>query len=743
MADFSRLNLRGASGDSSGDSKRSEELVPDDLTVDELPSAHELDGDVEASESGSVGVLRAPFRLRLPGAQSPANENGAPSPAPGEEEEQAEHGDFEGLEGVELLDDEPTSGLKLPFRPSLPPVAKPSVAPVAEVPVTAVAVPEPVSTAVDAPSADAIELLEEDVSAVDELFPEDDSGDFDVSNPLLEEDDELWEGTEEPLSKTQLIRGVTGEIMDRDDLPDEDFETFEGFEGPAAVSPDSSSVVNPLLEEDDEYIPASVNPFLDDDDEELVEVESPKTDLDELRETVEKNAEPKRFFPEGLDPEFDKRVIEAPSRKEVVAAEREARIRKAEAAKAEAKEFKSEFQRKATETFTVNELGETKNERGRERKRLSKDAPKGKLATNEIEFFKNMGSRKSQYSEGLRTTELLAGPMNQFATAKEKRERKERLERVFDSRVSYRQGANFKLNEKMTQMLSFLALFRYATHSHIARMFGESPRTTLDRLYRMQANGLVESRKIYAQHAIWFLTEPGIIISGYDVRKITDSRLTYSMFPHQFTVNHIAANLWGGKLNVLNLPDFPSKNRTNLRGEPIFGEQLTSELEILSSFAKMKLFEDSASFRPKLMGMMAAEFKKWADGDRQRVPSPELVYGNEWMFTLFPSLAVGVAYHVPDLVVKRQRAANGAPRSIAVEIEINNKPIGSYKKTLQAYAEDKRVFDKVVWVCKTIGPAKKLEQVGRELGIYQSGKLKIVPIFTNDGVFKGRDLWTI
>ncbi len=708
MADFSGLNFRKP------DDSKSEPAPADDFdefdSVEDFESESILEESVDVEASGA-GLIRAPFVLRRALQESPLDENTAPSPAvagEGEAELEAEADSL--VPGVEVV---------------APPVVAEEL-----VQVPAPAVPgELVSTEVDMGS-DSLDL-----------FPEDDLEDPGPVNPLLDDDEELWEGASEEISKTELIRDVTGEILDRDDLDESDFETFEGFEGGGSA--------NPLLDDEDDYPVAVSNPLLEDDDDEL-EPLSESSDssekapsLSELRDKIAANAEPRRFFPEGLDPEFDQRVIHAPSTKEVVAAEREGKIRVREASKSEAKEFKSEFVKKPTETVNVNELGETRTEAGKERKRLKKSGPAGKMAGKELEFFKNMGSRKSQYTEGLKTTDLLGGPLNQFATAAEKKERLERLERVFDSRVAYRSGANFILNEKMTEMLSFLALFRYATHSHLARMFGESQRTTLDRLYRMQANGLVDSRKIYAQHAIWFLTEPGLIVSGYDVRKVTDSRLTYSMFPHQFTVNHVAANLWGGKLNVLNLPDFPSKNRVNMKGVPIQGEQLTSELEILSSFAKMKLFEDSASFRPKLMNIMDVEFKKWADADRTQVPSPELIYGNEWMFTLFPPLSVGIAYHVPDLVVKRPRGTDGAPRSIAIEIEIKNKPIGAYQKTLQAYAADKRIFEKVIWVCKTIGPAKKLEKIAKELGIYQSGKLKIVPIWTNDGVFKGRDLWTI
>lgn len=576
------------------------------------------------------------------------------------------------------------------------------------------------STEVDTPPAVESELYVDNFGSDEE--------DLGGENPLLDDDEELWPDSRpgEDLSKTEILRGTTGEIIDRDDISEEDLSVFEGdFEA-------SHEVVNPLLEDDeDEVVVPSYTPV-------------GGSKVEQLEKTVIENAEPKRFFPKGLDEDFDKRLESAPAKKEVVAAERETKIRRDAAAESDAKEFKSDFQKKTTETVTVNEKGDTRTEQTKERKRLSKAEPKGKLATKEIEFFKNMGSRKSQYTEGLRATDLLAGPLNEFATPQEKRERLDRLERVFDSRVAYRQGASFILNEKMTQVLSFLALFRYAKPNHIAQLFGESPRTAKDRLYRMQQNGLVESRKIYAGTSIWFLTEAGLIVSGYDVRKITDSRLTYSMFPHQFTVNHVAANLWGGKLNVLGLSDFPVNNRVDMKGHPRLGEQLTSELEILSAFSKMKLFEDAAQFRPKLMDIRDTEFKKWVSSDdRGNVPSPEMIYGNEWMYTMFPPLSVGIAYHVPDLVVKRPRSADGTPKSIAIEVEINNKPESSYRRSLQAFADDKVIFDKVIWVCKTIGPAKKLEKIGRELGIVQSGKLKIVPIWIEGGVFKARDLWTI
>jgi len=565
-------------------------------------------------------------------------------------------------------------------------------------------------------------------------------------NPLLEDDDD-----EELISASEMAQqlglksGLT-EFSD-EEISEEDAEDFTGFDDQFQSLLDDD-------EEDELVIPSMagrrfVDPTLtvetvSEPAEVLIpEVVTPPVAVPApvASPTVES---PKAPAPEWASVVVPARSAKSPEQLEASAAQRKADLRAKEAEAKQEREFSSDFIGDATKVVKVNPAGETRNEAGKERKRLVKAAPGGKLKTSELDFFKSLGTVRSEFSDGMVATELVTGPLAKKETGDGKKGRLEHLQRVLDSRNLYRASSAFRLDAKTVDTLSFLALFRYATHSHIARMFGETPLTSLRRLRKMRDAGMVTSKKLYSQHAIWFLTEAGVIVSGYDMKHITEAKLTPSMFPHQFTVNHVAANLMGGKLNVLNMPEFPVQNRRNVRDELVMGEQLTSELEILSSFAKIKLFEQSSTFRPKLLAMRDREFQRWSETpNREEVPTPEMIFGNEWMFTLFPPLAVGVAYHVPDLVVKRQRANDGTPRSIAVEIEINNKPTASYEKTLRAYADDNLIFGQVVWVCKTVGPAKKLEKVGRDLGMIQSGKLKIVPIWTNAGVFKGRDLWTI
>ena len=123
--------------------------------------------------------------------------------------------------------------------------------------------------------------------------------------------------------------------------------------------------------------------------------------------------------------------------------------------------------------------------------------------------------------------------------------------------------------------------------------------------------------------------------------------------------------------------------------------------------------------------------------------SPEFQIGNEYMWALLPPASLRKAYHIPDLVVKRQRNDDGSPESIAVEVEISNKDMDSYEKVLRAYRADDRIFKKVVWVCKSIGPARKLETIAKNIGLWQEGRIEILPVITEHGIFKERDMWFI
>lgn len=412
----------------------------------------------------------------------------------------------------------------------------------------------------------------------------------------------------------------------------------------------------------------------------------------------------------------------------------------------------SDFKKTVSSTVEVNtdgtplnvESSYLKKYKQNENKRKNKDNGEifnEKINIKEISFYKSLGHSKKEFKDS-GTLLNIAGVDQKLIDEETLKKNKKRIDRAIGGTKALKRGSNFSFSARDSEILSFLAMFKYAKAGQLAQMFSTSTNSVRNNLRRLEASGLIVKENIINASAVYFLTEAGLLVSGYDLPRTTKSKVNWAMFPHQFTINYIAANLWGANINVLDLDDFPSKNRTDFKGKPIYGEQLVSELEIQSNFGKYKLNSNASIYKPQLLARMSSDFDEWVgSGGVDFGPSPEFFDGNEWMWILL-NTGSELNYHVPDLVVKRQRHEDGTPASLAVEIELMNKNWDSYMKTLIAYKTDTQVFDKVIWVCKNMGTAEKLEKVAKQIGLWQEGRIKILPILTENGVFKG-DLWTI
>ena len=601
-----------------------------------------------------------------------------------------------------------------------------------------------------------------------------------------------------------ISRGIQDRESFVDGSEDDDSETFVGFDNVSTKSVKESSGIpasdsvsdsfNPFVDEEDEdYVSGAVNSV--GAVERLSNSESGNTDevsidsVESVRDSVVSGAEFKSLVSDGDADRlgsFYETIVDSRERSK----KRGAASKKKKQGKRGPRAIDSDFKRKPVREVVVDDSGRivsgssdsvvdsisdsvsdvsegsesvakdsdavTKGsssavDKGvkksgsgsRERYRyLSND---GRVNVAELEFFKNLGGSKSSVLSDDSLVSSLRS--NSDGLGESEADRKARVvlyEQALRGADGLKRGSRSSFNAKDRETLQFLAMFRYATDAQLARMFSCSVQTSYNRLKKLRSVGLVIDRKIYGARPIWFLTEAGLLLSGFDLPRVTESKLTFSMFPHQFTVNNTAANLWGANVNVLNLPEFPVRNRVDGKGEMVFGEKLVSELEIQSAFGKIKMFDKSDVYRPELLAEIEKQFRSWERaGGVNFGPSPEQVLGNEYMWALMPPFNIRLAYHVPDLVVVRPRNEDGTPESIAVEIEINNKASGSYEKTLRAYRADNRLYKKVIWVCKNIGPARKLEQISKEIGLWQEGRIDIVPVITEDGVFKERDLWMI
>lgn len=299
-------------------------------------------------------------------------------------------------------------------------------------------------------------------------------------------------------------------------------------------------------------------------------------------------------------------------------------------------------------------------------------------------------------------------------------------------------------------MLEYLVKFKFA-NTRILRWISNEPQgRTWRKLNRLRDNGLVESQTLIGIPDLWGATQSGVGIAGYNLNpglKPAPKMITVSS---SLGINYIAACLWFNTVNVLNLPDFPAENKTialQSNGvERVRGENLVSELEIRSSLGK-EINPQSTTMRAlgdeRLYDVISSnvreEFESW-DRRGRAGESPEFLLGNEYMWVLYPTSELTLSYHVPDLVVRRERGPNGEPRSIAVEMERYEKSNDKYDKIMLAYKLDEYLYEKVVWVTPNARVARALERAAKAVGFT---KYAIVPIITEDGIYAKQDIWLI
>ena len=314
----------------------------------------------------------------------------------------------------------------------------------------------------------------------------------------------------------------------------------------------------------------------------------------------------------------------------------------------------------------------------------------------------------------------------------------------------YFKGRRYRTTVGDAAMLEFLVKFKFA-NTRILRWISNEPQgRTWRKLNRLRGNGLVESKALIGIPDLWAATPAGVAISGYDFKPGLRPMPKMITVSSSMGINYIAACLWFNTVNVLNLDDFPANNRIisvqedgNDRAR---GEMLVSELEIRSSLGK-EINPNSTTMRTLgderlydiISSNVRSEFEKWVEGGRFG-ESPEFSIGNEFMWILFPTSQLTLSYHVPDLVVRRERGPNGEPRSIAVEMERYEKDSSRYDKTMLAYKLDEYLYEQVVWITPNTRVARALERSAKNVGFT---RYTIVPIITETGVYNKQDIWMI
>lgn len=360
------------------------------------------------------------------------------------------------------------------------------------------------------------------------------------------------------------------------------------------------------------------------------------------------------------------------------------------------------------------------------------------LTEQEKIIMKNLGIASEQLTKLMKSKDL---------TAKQK---KEILGLGRYGPEKHFKGRKYKTTVGDTAMLEFLVKFKFANTRILRWLNNENQNRTWRKLNRLRDSGLAESKSIIGIPDLWGATPAGTAISGYVLNPGLRPMPKMQTISSNMGVNYLAACLWFNTINVLNLEDFPAHNRVialqNDGRDRVQGEMLVSELEIRSSLGK-EINPMSTTMRnlgdARLYDVISANvrevFEDW-DASGKVGESPEFQLGNEYMWVLYPMGQLTISYHVPDLIVRRERGPNGEPRSIAVELERYEKSNDRYDKIMLAYKLDEYLYEEVVWVTPNARIARALQRAAEEVGF---DRYRIVPIITKDGVYDKQDIWMI
>lgn len=313
----------------------------------------------------------------------------------------------------------------------------------------------------------------------------------------------------------------------------------------------------------------------------------------------------------------------------------------------------------------------------------------------------------------------------------------------------YFKGKRIRPTVADRDIIQFLAKFKFASARILSRLRDEPISRTWRKLQRLKKGGLVADSEVIGMGTIWYLSTAGMALSGYSFQPYRRRSGKTSQMPPTIGANHVAACLWNNTINILCEENFPQKNRLiPVRGDldRVVGEELVSELELRSSLGR----EANPAFGGVRSGndggqyAMVAEQAQaiWHEWDRngRSQESPETQIGNEYLWVLYPTSGFTKSFHIPDLVVKRPRDADGTPRSIAVEIELNQKSYDRYMETLMAYKIDNHIYEKVVWVTTSSSIARVLTEIADKIGLEG---FDVVPMVNEDGEYRNPDIWYI
>lgn len=226
-------------------------------------------------------------------------------------------------------------------------------------------------------------------------------------------------------------------------------------------------------------------------------------------------------------------------------------------------------------------------------------------------------------------------------------------------RKSAKKAGGMRLTPRDIEILTFLARYRAATVNQIARHVDSSLYAIRNRLPRLHREGMLTwSFTGQAKPKVWTVTDTGLKVAGVNLSAPTIS--------------------WGTLRHTLGLVDLGTTFE-------LAGENVVTEREI------------RAAMRYTPTGRMRTAIDLHRSLEDLSMSTD--VDTHELATTYYTLPVQGKNYsHIPDMVVVRAPFENGAPGSIAVELELNRKTLSEWRNIITAYRDSSHFAQAVYYV---------------------------------------------
>lgn len=252
--------------------------------------------------------------------------------------------------------------------------------------------------------------------------------------------------------------------------------------------------------------------------------------------------------------------------------------------------------------------------------------------------------------------------------------------------------AKLALTKRDIEIITLCARYRFAYREQIQHYFQSE--NVRNRLTRLADEGLLRKDMVTQNQALWLPSQAGLDVADLDLTHIERGRYSATSIAHSIGLLNLGIEFEKGWENLLKEDVWPNFNRVDKHGNRLQGETVITEREITNSFNRLK---GIAKGDARKTADVSSELLKLRNDALGEIPAPGKLSleMREGMAGLFVGYFQNKS-HTPDMVIARPRSQDGTSNHIAIELELNPKPIPDWIRILRSFKSDP-MFASVVY----------------------------------------------